>query len=167
MGTDNRNNRIDPGRRKLLKSLATGAVVASTGADLSGLLPGSAERPAVRERTILELAGLLRSTPREKVFDVAVERIAAGATERELLGGTLLAGVQDVSPRPPGTKFHVVLMAPSAMELSRADNIDDRWLPIFFNIDVLKSSQERDIREGAWEQPPPGGQSSCEFACGP
>jgi len=88
------------------------------------------------------------------VFDLAAEKIRRGATQREMLGGVLLAGVQDVRPWPPGVKFHVVLMVPSAMQLSEAADAEDSWLPIFFNINVLKDAQEMDVREGDWSLPP-------------
>jgi hypothetical protein len=109
----------------------------------------------VREKSVLELAQMLRTTPRERVFGVTADHVRAGASPREVLGATLLAGIQDVRPWPPGTKFHVVLMVPSALELAERSAPEDLWLPVFFNIDVLKNSQDRDISEGDWELPPP------------
>jgi len=155
---------FDSARRRLLKQLATGALVASAASPLSALLRRNGAEAGtrqldeasrtVREGRVLELAQLLQTTPREKVFDVTVEQIQKGATHREVLGGTLLAGIRDVNPRPAGTKFHVVLMISSALELAQASAREELWLPVFFNIHTLKNSQERDIREGDWELPP-------------
>ncbi len=144
-------------RRRLLKQLAGGVVVATAGS----LLPVRALRATgtsptasvVRPGKVLELAELLRTTPRERVFAVAAAQVRSGATYRELLGGTLLAGIQDVKPRPAGTKFHVVLVVASSLELTEASPAEDRFVPAFFNIHTLKNSQERDIQEGDWFLP--------------
>lgn len=145
----------EPTRRRLLKGMASGALFLST-ARLTALLgqssSGSGQAPKGSAR-IDELAELLRTSPREKVFDLAALRVRQGATHQEMLAGVLLAAVRDVRPWPPGVKFHVMLMAPSAMELARTSSLEDAWLGVFFNIKVLKEAQEADIAEGDWTLP--------------
>lgn len=100
-----------------------------------------------------EIAEIVRATPGDRVFDAVASEIARGAGHREVLAATLLAGVLDVRPWPPGLKFHTVLMAPPALDLAEAGRAEDLWLPVFFNVATLKRSQGLDRDEGDWTLP--------------
>ena len=145
-------------RRRVLARFGTGVLAASAAPDLFSRSLASTEKQGRRSRRpapgrLGELAEQLRAASEEEVFAVAARRIADGATVKEMLAAIALAGVLDVSPRPAGTKFHVVLAVPAALALSEATSGQARWLPVFFNLNVLKWSQQRDIAEGDWYLP--------------
>jgi hypothetical protein len=149
-------------RRRLLRQLAAGTLMASAAPAVSTSLlraakrsgPGAAPAAPVRAGKVGELAELFRVTDRDTLFAVAAEQVRGGASHRELLAATLLAGVRDVRPWPPGVKFHVVLMVPSALALAEAGDGIDLWAPVFHNLHVLKWSQQWDVEEGDWTLPP-------------
>ena len=64
-----------------------------------------------------ELADRFRSTPRERVFDVATAAIDGGAGHEILLGAVFLAGVHDITPNPVGGMLHCVMMVESSFRL--------------------------------------------------
>jgi hypothetical protein len=148
-------------RRRFLKRLAAGAVGATA---LSTGLPGAfgpfaAPRPngsgaGSDPDRILHLAGLFRSVSPDEAFDLALRQQRAGATWRELLGGIFLAGVHDIEPRPVGFKLHTLMIAASVAELAGAAPPRDRLVPVLFNLNDLKESQQEDRRGGDWTLPP-------------
>ena len=149
-------------RRDFLKMTAGSAALAGLGelGFLAGLPPVSAEEAkpgpgTVRFDSEIEpWARLLEDTPRERVLEEVAFRIRKGLTYRELLTALLLAGVRDIQPRPIGFKFHAVLGINAAHLASLNSPDHDRWLPLFWAIDLFKSSQAANAREGGWTMSP-------------
>ena len=100
-----------------------------------------------------ELAKRLLEVPAADALRLAVDLHEGGVDARDLLGATFLAGVQDVSPRPVGFKFHCVMMTSSALQIVARLPSRDRLLPALFNVHDLKISQARDEREGDFSLP--------------
>lgn len=149
-------------RRDFLKRVAGGSVCGFTMPPLlAGLRPVSASEARLAapsagdwEGDVADLAKLLETLPRDRVIEEMAWRVSAGrVTYRELLAALLLAGVQNIEPRPAvGFKFHAVLVVNSAHLASLASPDADRWLPLFWALDFFKSSQARAIQEGGWTQ---------------
>ncbi len=126
---------------------------------------------AVRFRPEIEpVVRWMEETPREKVFDVAVDHLRKGLSYRDLLAGLFLAGVRNVQPRPVGFKFHAVLVINSAHLLGQTAAVEDRLLPLFWALDNFKSAQQKDVQEGDWTlgrvdeaHLPTPGQAKAEF----
>ena len=93
------------------------------------------------------LVRLLEETPRKKLLEEVASRIHKGTTYREVLAALLLAGVQNVEPRPQvGFKFHAVLVVNSAHLASLSSPDENRWLPIFWALDHFKERRARTSR---------------------
>ena len=126
-----------PGRRALLASSAAAAKEAESTSSLVQFSP-----------EIEPLVRLLERTQREKCFEMIADQLRQGASYRQFLGALFLAGVRDISPQPPGFKFHCVFVIHSAHQLSLDAPVSDRLLPLLWALDNFKVSQQRDIREG-------------------
>ena len=100
------------------------------------------------------LVRLLEETPRDRVIEEVASRIRRGLTYRELLAALLLAAVRSIQPRPIGFKFHAVLGIHAAHLASISSPDTDRWLPIFWAIDLFKNSQATNAQQGNWHMPP-------------
>lgn len=138
-------------RRRFLHHLSIGAGVAS-GLGAREWIPGptaSSNRPDLET-----IRGRLTDCSREAALSEAVTLISKGATWQDLLGGTFLAGVHDIKPQPVGFQFHCVMMVESAFQLAEASTVEQRMLPVFFNIDDFKRSQVRDKQRGDWHLSP-------------
>jgi hypothetical protein len=92
----------------------------------------------------------IEDTPRDRVLQVAAEKLKAGLSFRQLLGGLFLAGIRNIKPRPVGFKFHAVMVMNSAHQLALDAPQHDRLLPFFWALDNFKSSQLQDEKEGNW-----------------
>ena len=99
------------------------------------------------------LVRLIEDTPRNRVIEVAADRVRNGTSYQELLAAVMLAGVRGIRPRPVGFKFHAVLVINATHLASLASNDRDRWLPLFWSFDAFKASQERNRTEGNWHMP--------------
>jgi hypothetical protein len=147
-----------PGRRQVL----AGALAGLGDLAFLELLP---PRPAVaaslstgggKPGAELEaLVGVLEQTDRDQILDAVVRRIRAGASYRDLLAATYLAGVRRIRPRPVGFEFHCVLAVHSAHLAAQNAAGSDRWLPLLWAIDNFKDAQEvkRRKHEGNWGLP--------------
>jgi len=141
-------------RRRFLQSAAALGLAGPAG--LRTLAPARADEmklspDAVRFRPEIEpVVRWIEETPRERILDEAVDRLAAGLSYRDLLAGTFLAGIRDVKPRPVGFKFHAVLVINSAHMLGQSAAVGDRLLPLFWALDNFKGSQAQDVKEGDW-----------------
>jgi hypothetical protein len=94
----------------------------------------------------------LDATPRDQVLESVAKEIRKGAGYLDVLAALLLAGVQEVQPRPTvGYKFHTVLAVISYHLLGNGLSERDRWLPIFWGIDYFKVAQARDSAQGDWK----------------
>ncbi len=145
-------------RRDFLRSAAALGLGAGLGpvAALRAITPASGAAmavgpEAVRFRPEIEpVVRWIEETPRDRILDEAVDRLAAGLSYRELLAGLFLAGIRNVKPRPVGFKFHAVLVINSAHLLGQTAAVDERLLPLFWALDNFKGSQARDEQEGDW-----------------
>lgn len=97
---------------------------------------------------------LIESTPRDRCLDMALDQLRQGLPYRQFLAALFLAGIRNVSPQPPGFKFHCVFVIHAAHQLSLDAPASDRLLPLFWALDEFKSSQERDIQEGDFRLAP-------------
>lgn len=148
-------------RRDFLRDLG-GSVVASAASwqALQSLTPARADEArvtpdVVRFRPEMEpIVRWLEEAPREKLLEQAVERLKAGMSYRQLVGGLFLAGIRNIKPRPVGFKFHAVMVIGAAHQLSLDAAQPDRLLPFFWALDNFKSAQAQDIREGDWSLTP-------------
>ena len=106
------------------------------------------------DETIGELAAALRSAPRSRAFEIAADAIRGGATIETLLGAVLRIGVEDIRPRPHGI-LHAVMMVHSSFALADGASEEQAWLAVLWNLDDLKTAQQRDRDEdGDWSMPP-------------
>jgi hypothetical protein len=144
-------------RREFLQTLG-GSVVAGAGAwaALQSLVPAKASEVAISPDVVqfnAEMEPVVRwieETPRDRVLQVASERLKGGLSFRQLLGGLFLAGIRNIKPRPVGFKFHAVMVINSAHQLALDAPQPDRLLPFFWALDNFKSSQAQDEKEGDW-----------------
>jgi hypothetical protein len=148
-------------RRRFLQSasaLGLGAALANS-ETLRAITPANAAEmvvgpDAVRFRPEIEpIVRWMEETPRDRVFDVAVEQLKAGLSYRDLMGGLFLAAIRNIKPRPVGFKFHAVMVVNSAHLLGQTASVEDRLLPMFWALDNFKSSQAQDEKEGDWTLP--------------
>lgn len=139
-------------RRDFLCTAAAGAGAAF----LSSVTPASARAMALGSEGVTfrpEIEPVVRwieATDRDKIIDVAIERLRAGLSYRDLLAGLFLAGIRNIKPRPVGFKFHAVMVINSAHLLGQTAPVADRLLPLFWALDTFKNSQQQDVREGDW-----------------
>ena len=138
-------------RRQLVQRVGLGALAAPAFVPLP-LRAISARRR--QDRSIEELAALVRRTPYGELMPELVRAARAGASYVDLLGGIFLAGVEDIHPRPVGFKLHAVMMVESAFLLAEAAAPEERLLPVLFNAHRFKTAQAEDEEEGGWVLPP-------------
>ncbi len=101
------------------------------------------------------LVRLIEETPRQKLLEEIGAKIKKGLSYQELLAALLIAGVRNIQPRPHvGFKFHAVLAIHSAHLASLAASDKECWLPIFWALDLFKSSQATNIKESGWRMKP-------------
>ena len=103
------------------------------------------------------LVRLIEQTPRQDCIEVVARRLNAGLSYRELLSALFLAGIRNVSPQPPGFKFHCVFVLHSANELSQAAAHHEQLLPLMWALDYFKQSQMEDVQEGDFQLRQPKG----------
>ena len=119
------------------------------GAD-SGLKPDMVQfRPDI-EPTVR----LIEDTPQEQCFDMVVDQLRRGLPYRRFLAALFLAGIRNVSPQPPGFKFHCVFVIQAAHQMSMDLPMPDRLLPLFWALDNFKQSQAKDVQEGDFRLSP-------------
>lgn len=121
------------------------------GATAAGVVGGSrltaAIQPLAPPSDLDALAKQVRSVERPQVLAFAAKQIAAGTTWQSMLGATYLAAVQDIRPRPHGI-LHAAMMVESVFQLAdAATTAREAWQFVLFNLDDLKGSQARDIRD--------------------
>ena len=152
-------------RRNFLKDIGSTGLVA-VGGGLPNLFSGTPLTVAetrvtadvVRFTPEMEpLVRLIEKTERAKCFDMIVEQLRRGTSYRQFLGALFLAGVRDVSPKPPGFKYHCVFVIHAAHQLSLNAPVQDRLLPLFWALDYFKESQQQDVKEGDFRLQPVSG----------
>ncbi|MBL8900623.1 MAG: hypothetical protein JNM84_23530, partial [Planctomycetes bacterium] len=103
----------------------------------------------------LALVEPIRVASVEEGFALLARELRAGRSLSELLSAILLAGAQDVQPKPVGFKLHACMVIESARVLALASPRGEEALPLFFALYDLKTSQRLDEQEGGWELGPP------------
>jgi hypothetical protein len=148
-----------PSRRDVLKT--TAIACAGEFAFLRALPSLSAQEVQNPARAMVQLAAdieplvrQIEDAPRERILQIAAERVRGGTSYQQLLSAVMLAGVRGIQPRPVGFKFHAVLVVNSAHLASQAARDQDRWLPLFWALDNYKSSQAANRDQGNWVMPP-------------
>lgn len=155
---------IDPkNRRQFLKTAAVGGMAWSA-ADWAflGTLPrvSAAETQAISDRVqftaeIEPLVRLIEDTPREQTLERLASVIRKGTPYRDVLAALQLTGIRNVQPRPSvGFKFHSVLVVNACHLASAAGPEDERWLPIFWAVDYVKSMQAEEAKASGWKMKP-------------
>lgn len=153
-------------RRNFLKNIGNAGLVA-VGGGLPNLFSGMPLTAAetrvnpdvVRFTPEMEpLVRLIEKTERSKCFDMMAEQLRGGASYRQFLGALFLAGVREVSPKPPGFKYHCVFAIHAAHQLSLNAPVQDRLLPLFWALDYFKESQRQDVKEGDFRLQPVSGE---------
>jgi hypothetical protein len=145
-------------RRAFLQQMAGTGLLASIGEyAFVNQLPALSAQEVRAARNLARVAGdveplvrLIEETPRNRLLEVAAERVRGGTSYQEMLAAVMLAGVRGIQPRPVGFKFHAVLVVNSAHLASLAAHDRDRWLPLFWSLDNFKVAQERNRQEGDW-----------------
>ena len=148
-------------RRGFLKAAAGTGLAGLIGSDsLLQLSPVGAGQTRVTpdlvqlRPEIEPIVRLIENTPRDKCFDMMVEQLQAGLPYRHFLAALFLAGIRNVSPQPPGFKFHCVFVIHAAHQASLDAAVSDRLLPLFWALDNFKQSQQRDVAEGDFRLKP-------------
>lgn len=143
-------------RRRVLSGISKAGALAALG-DAAGFLRFSPLLAAdakvtpeiVQFRPEIEpLVRLIENTPREKCFEMMARELRAGRSYREFLAAMFLVGIRNVNPQPPGFKFHCVFVMHAAHQLSLDAPVQERLLPLFWALDYLKLSEQRDINDG-------------------
>lgn len=148
-----------PTRREFLKSSAGAGMLlgCATPAALGALAPQARKEAQVTPDLVRftpdvePIVRLIEETPREKCFDMMVEQLRRGLPYRNFLAALFLAGIRNVSPHPPGFKFHCVFAIHSANQMSLDAVSEDRLLPLFWALDQFKDSQADDVRKGDFQ----------------
>lgn len=148
-------------RREAIKGIAGSGSIVSGGLWKSTTLAAADQAVAsdiVRFGADIEpLVGLIEETPRSDCIEVVAGRLKAGLSYRELLSALFLAGIRNVSPQPPGFKFHCVFVLHSANQLSLDAPDRERLLPLLWALDYFKQSQQRDADEDDFQLRRPKG----------
>ena len=148
-------------RREAIMSIAGSGSIGSGAIWRAGTLAAADQAVAsdiVRFGADIEpLVRLIEETPRDKCIEVIASRLKAGLSYRELLSALFLAGIRNVSPQPPGFKFHCVFVLHSAHQLSLDAPASDRLLPLLWALDYFKQSQQRDADEDDFQLRNPKG----------
>lgn len=150
------------GRREILKRFtgasAVGALIESGAfAGLGKLRAAEVEMvpELVKLRPEIEpLVQMIERTERSKCLEMMAEQLRTGRSYREFLAALFLAGIRNVSPQPPGFKFHCVFVIHSAHQLSLDAPAQERLLPLFWALDYFKRSQAQDADEGDFRLAP-------------
>ena len=143
-------------RRSFLGGVAGAGLLGSVGGldALARLRPVSAAESVVPPEMVRftpeiePIVRLIEETPRDKCVEVMANALRKGMTYRQFLAALFLAGIRNVSPQPPGFKFHCVFVIHSCNYLSRMGPPEERYLPLFYALDDFKNSQEQDVAQG-------------------
>ena len=143
---------FDISRRRFLRGV-TGAGIAGTALPWFPLPAAHAQSPIepgpVRFTPAIEpIVRLIENTPHEDAIDVLAARVGNGLNYNDFLAALFLAGIRNVSPQPPGFKFHCVFIIHSCHYLAQMGPPEERFVPLFYALDDFKKAQHDDINEG-------------------
>ena len=135
-------------RRSLLESMTSTGALRALGLTTGPILVSRSQAVTPEITTfspeIEPLVALIERTPRDKCAAMVAAQLKAGVSYRELMAALFLAGVRNINPRPPGFALHSVFVIHAAHLISLQAPVDSRLLPLFYALDIFKSSQERD-----------------------
>lgn len=114
------------------------------------LLPGFSRA----EPSLPALVELIEQAPRDQLTAKVLGLIRQGLGRQQLLWAIQLAGMRQIQPRPVGFKFHAVMMVDSARRLAASGGGIEGWVPILWNLDYFKFSQQRNLQQGGWQLQP-------------
>ena len=141
-----------PSRRDVLKGTAL-ACAAEFGflGQLPRLSADDVQNPARAMARVSDdiepLVRLIEDTPRERLLQVAGERVRGGTSYQQLLSAVMLAGVRGIKPRPVGFQFHAVLVVNSAHLAAQGARDQDRWLPLFWASTITRPRKHVTARQ--------------------
>ena len=139
---------MKPSRRQIL----IGMTIGGASLFLPRLPAGLFSRPEAVE--VNGLAEEFRRASREGALPIAAGAMAAGADTTTLLAAVFMAGITEIRPRSVGQKLHALMMVSSTFELAQISSPEEARLAVLWNLDDVKRSQARDVREGDWHLPP-------------
>lgn len=142
-------------RRTFLQGLGLGGAAAACSSDgaarqraLARLVQGDASRGG-----LLRLADTILATDAGELSGAALDWLAAGWTERDVLSAAYLAGLREIDPAPIGGQVHALMMVASASAAVAALPAAMRPLPVLFHLQRTKRSVARDAGGGDWTMP--------------
>jgi len=97
------------------------------------------------------LVTLIEQTPRDQLTTKITALIRQGLGRQPLLWAIQLAGMRQIQPRPVGFRFHAVMMVDAARRLAASHGGAEGWVPILWNLDYFKFSQQRNLNLGGWQ----------------
>src|SRR5882672_9211854 len=131
-------------RRTFLGQAAAGALALSRFPRMAlPILPGRVPDEVV------ELVRWIVAVPHRDANGQLIDRLRKGLQPEPLFAAILLAGVQEVEPRPLGFKFHCVMEMWAVWSVMKRLNAAERVLPLVYALDSFKQSQEQQVRAGA------------------
>lgn len=139
------------------RSIDRRTFVAQTATVCAGVGFGAGVRwaPRVALAADPDLVALITQTPHEHIVEAVAERVRRGASLDDVTGALMLAAVQTVQPYPyVGYKFHAVLTVHSVHAASLAVATSERWLPVFWALDLYKRYQAQERNFSGWTMPP-------------
>lgn len=135
-------------------ALGVGALATQACARATSVAPGI-DAPV----DVHQMADAIVRAADEDVADLALSWVDQGASHRDLLAASYLAGTHEVNPKPIGGQVHAMMMVPSADETAGVLRGRRKLLPALFNLERVKRSQRRDegSAPGDWRlaDPPP------------
>ncbi len=139
-------------RRRFLKQSATTLAALGGMTNLPDIQVARAQRQSSKFSPVdaESTARLIESTPRDKVAGVVADRIRQGLKHDDLLAALLRSATRVSSG-------HNILVHHSVAEISSRVTGADRWLPLFWHIDLIKakSSDARSVNLADAQLPKP------------
>jgi hypothetical protein len=102
---------------------------------------------------VAELVEWIVAVPHRDANGQLIDRLRKGLKAEPLFAAILLAGVQEIEPRPLGFKFHCVMEMWAVWSVMKTLKAAERVLPLVYALDSFKQSQEQQARAGAWHLP--------------
>lgn len=101
---------------------------------------------------VAEMADAILRSSDDDVADLALSWVDQGASHRDVLAASYVAGTHEINPKPIGGQVHAMMMVPSADEIAGFLRGRQKMLPVLFNLERVKRSQHRDENssKGDW-----------------
>jgi hypothetical protein len=148
-------------RRDFLVGSSRGAL-AATFVGATGTLPrlfGMAPSGTSVDAELANLVLWLRQVPQDRLLSELLEKLSAGVEPSLLWSATMLAGVEELEPRPLGGRYHAVTVMPSLWHVASLLQPKERILPLVFGMCSFKRAQLDEASGADWTLPPPDDKS--------